>query len=62
MQAKTTFVGIHVPRHFSKKMYENFLTGVVGYRAGIFKESMWARNRGGMAYRTGPPGYLGWRN
>jgi hypothetical protein len=28
------------------------------YRAGIFKESMGARNPGG----TGPPGYIGWRN
>jgi hypothetical protein len=33
-----------------------------GIRAGIFKESMAARNRGGMGYRTGPPGYIGWRN
>ncbi len=31
-------------------------------RAGIFKESMGARNRRGESYRTGPPGYIGWRN
>ncbi len=30
--------------------------------AGIFKQSMGARNRVGMGYRTGPPGYIGWRN
>ncbi len=32
--------------------------------AGIFKKSMGARNRGGIGlpYRTGPPGYIGWRN
>ncbi len=33
------------------------------YRAGIFKESMGARNRGGrgLSFRP-PPGYIGWRN
>jgi hypothetical protein len=30
-------------------------------RAGIFKQSMGARNRVGIGYRTGPPGYIGWR-
>jgi hypothetical protein len=32
------------------------------YRAGIFKESFWARNRGGRGLSTGPPGYIGWWN
>ncbi len=31
-------------------------------RAGIFKESMGARNWEEEGYRTGPPGYIGWRN
>ncbi len=31
-------------------------------RAGIFKQSMRARYRGGIGFRTGPPGYIGWRN
>ncbi len=31
-------------------------------RAGIFKQSMGARNRIGIGCRTGPPGYIGWRN
>jgi len=30
-------------------------------RAGIFKQSTGARNRVGIGYRTGPPGYVGWR-
>jgi hypothetical protein len=30
--------------------------------AGIFKKSMGARNRGGIGFRSGPPGYIGWRN
>jgi hypothetical protein len=30
--------------------------------AGIFKQSMGARNRVGIGYRTGPPGNIGWRN
>ncbi len=32
------------------------------YRAGIFKQSMGARHRAGIGFRTGPPGYIGRRN
>ncbi len=32
------------------------------YRAGIFKESMGLGTEEEEGYRTGPPGYIGWRN
>ncbi len=37
--------------------------GALACRAGIFKQSMGARYRGGIgiSYRPAPPGYIGWR-
>jgi hypothetical protein len=34
----------------------------IASRAGIFKESMGARNRIGRGLSYRPPGYIGWRN
>jgi hypothetical protein len=36
--------------------------GSIGTSAGIFKQSMGARNRGGIGLFTGLPGYTAWRN
>jgi hypothetical protein len=50
-KAKTTFIPV------------NFKDASKEYtRAGIFKESMGARNRGGRGLSYGPPCYIGWRN
>jgi len=39
-----------------------FTADRVETRAGIFIQSMGARNRGEYGYRTDPPGYIGGRN
>ncbi len=37
-------------------------TDQLGNRSGISDQSMGATNRVGVGYRTGSPGYIGWRN
>ncbi len=55
-------LGPSPPSLLSTPSYVVFLFPVlVGGRAGIFKQSMGARNRGGIWYRTGPQGYIGLR-
>jgi hypothetical protein len=51
-------------RHFNKRPISELHGGdgevdSIKTRGGIFKQSMGARNQGGIGYRTGPPGYIG---
>jgi hypothetical protein len=49
--------------HVTKKIFAAELDVVdIAWTMGIFEQSMGSRNQLGIGSRTGPPGYIGWRN